>query len=66
MARQTVLVVEDDRAIRAGITDALDFGGFATSQAATGTEGMDMALREIRGLASRLVVPNGVPLAASA
>ncbi|MDX2314303.1 MAG: ATP-binding protein [Gammaproteobacteria bacterium] len=29
-------------------------------------EGMDMALREIRGLASRLVVPNGVPLAASA
>ena len=46
MARQTVLVVEDDRAIRAGIAYALDFGGYAVAQAATGTEGMEMALHD--------------------
>jgi DNA-binding response OmpR family regulator len=46
MARQTVLVVEDDRAIRAGIADALDFGGYAVAQAATGSDGMQMALHD--------------------
>jgi DNA-binding response OmpR family regulator len=43
--RQTILTVEDDAAIRRGIADALTFAGFTVLQAATGNEGLEMALR---------------------
>jgi DNA-binding response OmpR family regulator len=40
----TVLVVEDDRAIRRGIVDALAFAGFRTLDTEHGDQGADMAL----------------------
>ncbi len=40
----TVLVVEDDRAIRRGIVDALEFAGFRTLETERGETGADMAL----------------------
>jgi DNA-binding response OmpR family regulator len=40
-----VLVVEDDSAIRRGLTDALRFAGYEVLQAATGTDGMELALQ---------------------
>ena len=39
-----VLVVEDDRAIRRGVVDALRFAGFETVDAADGEEGLKQAL----------------------
>jgi DNA-binding response OmpR family regulator len=45
MEKKRILVVEDDRAIRQGLVDALDFGGYETLTAATGQEGMATALR---------------------
>ncbi len=39
-----VLVVEDDAAIRRGIVDALDFEGYATREAASGSTGMQLAI----------------------
>ncbi len=42
---QTILTVEDDSAIRRGVVDALTYAGFTVLQAATGDEGMEMALR---------------------
>lgn len=45
MTRQTILTVEDDAAIRRGIVDALTFAGFTVLQAASGAEGLEMALR---------------------
>ena len=45
MARSTVLIIEDDDAIRQGIVDALDFAGYSTLEAPNGVEGMDLALR---------------------
>jgi DNA-binding response OmpR family regulator len=44
MSKRTVLVVEDDASIRRGIVDALDFGGFATLEAADGNQGLSSAL----------------------
>jgi DNA-binding response OmpR family regulator len=41
---RTVLVIEDDTAIRQGLTDALAFAGFAAHQAATGPEGLELAI----------------------
>lgn len=40
----TVLVVEDDAAIRRGIVDSLKFEGYTTFEAADGAAGLDMAL----------------------
>ncbi len=40
----TILVIEDDSAIRQGITDALRFTGYETLVAADGKEGMRLAL----------------------
>lgn len=40
----TILVIEDDSAIRQGITDALRFTGYETLVAADGREGMRLAL----------------------
>ncbi len=44
MARRTVLVVEDDGAIREGMVDSLQFEGYATLEAADGRAGMERAL----------------------
>ena len=43
MVRQKVLVVEDDAAIRQGVVDALDFGGYDTIQAPNGIIGLEKA-----------------------
>jgi DNA-binding response OmpR family regulator len=45
MNSKRILVVEDDSAIRQGVLDALQFAGYETLQAATGTDGMAQALR---------------------
>ncbi|MFN0126141.1 MAG: response regulator [Verrucomicrobiales bacterium] len=45
MEPKRVLVVEDDGAIRRGLADALTFAGYDVLQAATGQDGLAMALR---------------------
>jgi DNA-binding response OmpR family regulator len=42
----TLLVVEDDAAIRRGLVDALNFSGYSVREAADGREGLDMALSD--------------------
>ena len=42
--RRRILVVEDDRAIRRGVVDALRFAGFETIDAADGDDGLAQAL----------------------
>jgi DNA-binding response OmpR family regulator len=44
MGRRTILVVEDDAAIRRGIVDALEFGGYAALEASDGRGGLATAL----------------------
>jgi DNA-binding response OmpR family regulator len=44
MHPRTVLVVEDDAAIRRGLADALRYGGFTAMEAADGREGLAAAL----------------------
>jgi len=44
MPKQTVLVVEDDPAIRRGIVDALAFEAYTTIEAPNGTQGLELAL----------------------
>ncbi len=43
MAAPTILVIEDDRSIRAGVVDALTFSGYAVLEAGDGKEGMTLA-----------------------
>ncbi len=43
MTPRSVLVVEDDSAIRRGVVDALAFAGYATLQAGNGTDGSRLA-----------------------
>ncbi len=43
MARATILIVEDDKAIRLGVRDVLQMGGYAVREAGTGTSGLDIA-----------------------
>jgi len=45
MARRTVLVIEDDAAIRQGMVDSLEFEGYEALEAADGHAGMERALR---------------------
>jgi DNA-binding response OmpR family regulator len=45
MNQRSVLVVEDDAAIRRGLADALRFEGYQVHQAATGDEGLRLALQ---------------------
>lgn len=45
MNGKTILVVEDDEAIRRGIVDALDFESYRTLEAGDGDSGLDLALR---------------------
>jgi len=57
---KTVLVVEDDAAIRQGLVDALAFAGFGTIQAADGRTGLESALRADYDLVLLdLVLPGG-------
>lgn len=44
MSARTVLVVEDDAAIRRGLVDALRFAGYEVRDAADGRAGLDLAL----------------------
>lgn len=41
----TILVIEDDPAVRTGIVDTLEYAGYRTLEAADGHEGMKMALQ---------------------
>ena len=43
--QRSVLIVEDDAAIRRGVVDALKFGGFHTFEAADGEAGLKSALQ---------------------
>lgn len=45
MAETTILVVEDDPAVRRGIVDVLEYAGYRTLEAPDGHAGMDLALR---------------------
>lgn len=45
MSRETILVVEDDEAVRRGIVDALRCVGYQTLEARDGAEGMEKGLR---------------------
>ncbi len=45
MARQRILIVEDDAPIRRGIVDALTFEGFETLEAGNGDDGLRIALQ---------------------
>ncbi|MHC4992394.1 MAG: response regulator transcription factor, partial [Planctomycetota bacterium] len=44
MARPTVLVVEDDSAIRRGLADALRFAGYTVLDCDNGRAGLELAL----------------------
>ncbi|HZN56892.1 MAG TPA: response regulator transcription factor [Planctomycetota bacterium] len=44
MGKTTILVIEDDAAIRQGIVDALEFEGYATIEAANGDTGLAAAV----------------------
>ncbi|NQT36159.1 MAG: response regulator transcription factor [Planctomycetes bacterium] len=58
MAAIQILTIEDDPAIRRGIVDALRFAGYGTLEAATGDEGLEMALsRHFDLLLLDLVLP---------
>ncbi|MBN2446905.1 MAG: response regulator transcription factor [Phycisphaerae bacterium] len=58
MARKRVLVIEDDASIRQGLVDALDIDGYQTLEAATGDQGLDLALhREYDLVLLDLVLP---------
>jgi DNA-binding response OmpR family regulator len=46
MPLATVLIVEDDPAIRRGLCDALKFGGYSTREAADGAAGLEAALAD--------------------
>jgi two-component system alkaline phosphatase synthesis response regulator PhoP len=60
MAKRRILVVEDDRAIRQGILDALAFDGYDVLEAKDGQEGMQMALRfDYDLLLLDLILPKG-------
>jgi DNA-binding response OmpR family regulator len=46
MEKRTILIVEDDAAIRRGVVDSLTFAGYRTLQAASATDGLRLALAE--------------------
>jgi DNA-binding response OmpR family regulator len=54
----TILVIEDDSAVRRGIVDVLEYAGYRTLEAADGTAGMELALSaNYRLLLLDLVMP---------
>ena len=44
MSKTVILVVEDDRAIRRGVCDALTFAGYGVEECRDGAEGLDRAV----------------------
>ncbi|MCB9832725.1 MAG: response regulator transcription factor [Planctomycetes bacterium] len=44
MAKASILVIEDDAAIRRALVDALEFSGYAVAEAADGETGLRMAI----------------------
>jgi len=60
MDEKTVLIIEDDAAIRQGLVDALRFAGYETLEAGDGKTGMDMAVkRDFDLLLLDLILPRG-------
>ena len=60
MAKRTILVIEDDDAVRQGIVDSLLFHGYKTLEAADGETGMTMAVRvDCELILLDLVLPKG-------
>jgi DNA-binding response OmpR family regulator len=60
MAKRRILVVEDDKAIRQGIVDALAFDGYDVLEAKDGKQGTQMALRfDYDLLLLDLILPKG-------
>ena len=58
MSEITILVVEDDPAVRRGIVDVLEYAGYRTLEAPDGHIGMDLALKaNFRLLLLDLVMP---------
>lgn len=58
MSDPTILVIEDDPAIRRGIVDVLEYAGYKTLEAADGGTGMELALKaNYRLLLLDLVMP---------
>jgi DNA-binding response OmpR family regulator len=58
--KPTILVIEDDSAIRRGVTDALTFSGYEVLWAADATSGLQKALEATyQLLLLDLVLPNG-------
>lgn len=58
MSDITILVVEDDPAVRQGIVDVLDYAGYRVLEAADGHKGMELALKaSYRLLLLDLVMP---------
>jgi DNA-binding response OmpR family regulator len=45
MARRTILVIEDDAAIRRGLVDAMEFAGYAVIEAGDARKGLEQALQ---------------------
>lgn len=58
MTTPTLLVIEDDPAVRQGIVDVLEYAGYQTLEAADGHAGMELALKaNYRLLLLDLVMP---------
>jgi DNA-binding response OmpR family regulator len=58
MSDLTILVIEDDPAVRRGIVDVLEYAGYKTLEASDGHIGMDLALKSnYRLLLLDLVMP---------
>ena len=58
MSETTILVIEDDPAVREGIVDALDYAGYCTLEAGDGINGLEVAQKaNYRLLLLDLVLP---------
>ena len=58
MPEVTILVIEDDPAVRRGVVDVLNYAGYRTLEAADGPTGLEMALKSTyRLLLLDLVLP---------
>lgn len=58
MSEITILVIEDDPAVRRGVVDVLEYAGYRTLEAADGHAGMELALKaNYRLLLLDLVMP---------
>jgi DNA-binding response OmpR family regulator len=44
MSKPSILIIEDDPAIRRGLSDAVQFGGYLSIEAADGLKGVPLAL----------------------